>query len=130
MVLAAHSDASYPSEKNARSRAGGNVFMSDDTAIPSNNGAVITMSQIIKAVMYSAVEAELGALFINFREAIPARQALEIMGHRQPPTPIQTDNTTALVLVTTNIASKRPTSIDMKLRWLRCRIAQKQFRHY
>ena len=104
--------------------------MSKDDAIPANNGAILTVSQIIKAVMSSAAEAKLGALFINCREAIPARHALEIMGHKQPPTPIQTDNTTALGVVNKNIASKRLKSMDMKLHWLRCRIAQKQFRHY
>ena len=130
MVLVAHSDASYLSESKARSRTGGHFFMSSDDAVRANNGAVITVSQIIKAVMSSAAEAELGALFINCREAIPARHALEEMGHKQPPTPMQTDNTMALGVVTNNIASKRLKSMDMKLHWLRCKIAQKQFRHY
>ena len=106
MVLTAHIDASYLSETKLRSRSGGNFFMSDNAAIPSNNVAVITISQIIKAVISSATESELRALFINYREAIPARQALEIMVHRQPPAPIQTDNTTALGVVTNNIAIK------------------------
>ena len=57
MILPAHSDASYPSESKARSRAGGDFFMSDDSAIPPNNGSVHTISQIIKAVMSSAAEA-------------------------------------------------------------------------
>ena len=130
MVLAVHSDASYFSESKARSRAGGNVFMSNDNAIPSNNGSIRTVSQIIKAVMSYDAEAELGALFINCREAIPELHALEIMGHKQPPTPIQTDNTTSLGVVNKNIASKKLKSMDMKLHWLRCSIAQKQFRHY
>ena len=124
MVLAAHSDASYLSESKARSRAGGHFFISNDVAIPSNNSAFITVSQIIKAVMSSAAEEELGALFINCREKIPARHALEIMGHQQPPTPVQTNNTTALGVVNNNIASKRVKPMDMKLHWLRCRIAQ------
>jgi hypothetical protein len=34
MVLAAHSDASYLSEPNARSRAGGHFFLSSDSTIP------------------------------------------------------------------------------------------------
>ena len=80
--------------------------MSNDKAIPSNNGVVLTVSQIIKAVMSSAAEAKLGALFINCRKAISARHALEIMGHKQPPTPVQTNNTTALGFVKKNIASK------------------------
>ena len=104
--------------------------MSDDSAVLPNNGSVLTITQIIKAVMSSAAEAELGSIFINCREAIPARHALETMGHKQPPTPIQTDNTTALGVVTNNIAIKRLKSMYMKLHWIRCRIAQKQFRHY
>ena len=107
MILAAHSDPSYLSESKARSRAGGHFFMSDYSAVPPNNGSVFTISQIIKAVMSSAVEAELGALFINCIESIPACHSLETMGHKHPPTPIKTDNTTALGFVTNNIASKR-----------------------
>ena len=34
MQLAAHSDASYLSEPNARSRAGGNFFLSTDSSVP------------------------------------------------------------------------------------------------
>ena len=65
MVLAGHSDASYLSEKKSRSRAVDHFFMSSSTANLPNNGAVLTASQVIKTVMSSAAEAELGALFIN-----------------------------------------------------------------
>ncbi len=61
MVLAGHSNALYLSESNARSRAGGHFFMSNDTTKPPNNGAILTTAQIIKAVMSSAAEAEVGA---------------------------------------------------------------------
>ena len=80
--------------------------------------------------MSSVEEAELGALFINCREAIPARHSLKAMVHEQPPTPMKTYNTTVHGVVTNNIASKRLKSMDMKLHWLRCRIAQKLFRRY
>ena len=43
---------------------------------------------------------------------------------------MQTDNTTDLGVVTNNSTSKRLKSMEMKLHWLYCRIAQKQFRHY
>jgi hypothetical protein len=72
MILAGHSNASYLLETNAHSRAGGHFFMSNDDAIPSNSGAILTILPIIKAVMSSAAEAEIGALYINCREAIPA----------------------------------------------------------
>ena len=80
-----------------------------------SNGSIVTISQIIKAVMSFAAEAELGSLFINYREAIPERHALEAMGHEQPPLPMQTDNTTAHGVVTNNITSKRLNSMDMHL---------------
>jgi len=37
--------------------------MSSDVANPHNNGAVLNNAQLIKAVMSSAAEAELGALY-------------------------------------------------------------------
>ena len=80
--------------------------------------------------MSSAAEAEIGALYINCRAAIPARHTLTEMGHPQPPTPIQTDNTTALGVVNNTIAPKRTNAMDMRFHWLRDRIVQLQFRHY
>ena len=93
--------------------------MSNKAAIPSKNGAVITISQMIKAIMSSAAEAELGSIFVNCQEVIPAHQELEIKAHNQPPTPMQTHNSTALVVVTNNIARKRLKTMDMKIHWLR-----------
>ena len=87
--------------------------MSTDTARPPNNGAVLTIAQIIKAVMTSAEEAEIGALYINCWEAVPARHTLEYMGHPQLPTPMQTDNITALGVVNNNVMKKLK-AMDMK----------------
>jgi hypothetical protein len=61
MVLVVHSDASYLSEPKAQSQAGGQFFLSLDTENPINNRAVLNIAQLIKAVMSSAAEAELGA---------------------------------------------------------------------
>jgi hypothetical protein len=130
MVLIVHSDASYLSEPKARSRAGGHFFMSSDVTNPHNNGAVLNIAQLIKAVMSSAAEAELGALYINAREAVPMRQLLTEMGHIQPRTPIQTDNSTACGVVNSNIQPRRTKAMDMRFHWLRCREAQQQFRFY
>ena len=46
--------------------------------------------------MESASEAELGDLFLNCQEAVPIRITLEEMGHPQPPTSVQVDNSTTL----------------------------------
>jgi hypothetical protein len=103
MILAIHSDASYLSKAEARSRVHGHFFCSTNTKDPPNNGAILNISKILNAVMFSAAEAELGALYINAREAIPMRQLLKEMGHKQPKTPIQTNNSTALGVVNNNI---------------------------
>jgi len=84
MVLVVHSDTSYLSEPKACSRAGGHFFLSSDCEVPADNGAVLNLAQLIKAVMSSAAEAELGALYINAREAVPQRITLTEMGHKQP----------------------------------------------
>ena len=81
MKLAAHSDASYLSGPNARSRAGGHFFLSNGSDVPPNNGALLNIAHIIKHVMSSATEAELGALYIMAREAIYLHIILEEMGH-------------------------------------------------
>ena len=79
MVLAVHSDAGYLNEPNARSRAGGHFFLSDHSTYPPNNGAILNIAQVIKNVMSSAAEAELGALFICARKAIYMRLILKEM---------------------------------------------------
>jgi hypothetical protein len=52
------------------------------------------------------------------------------MGHKQPPTPIQTDNSTALGVVTNNIQPRRTKAMDMRFHWLRDRTTQRQFKYY
>ena len=104
--------------------------MSNDTAEPPNNGTIVSIDQITKAIMSSAAEAALDALFINCCETIPARHALEEMGHTKPSTPMHIDHTTALGVVTNSTVSKRLKSMDMKFHWLCCQVAQGKFRHY
>ena len=66
------------------------------------------MDQYIpKAIISSATEAELGALFLNATNVVSMRNILLDMGHSQPPTPIKTDNRTALGVVTNTIKRKR-----------------------
>ncbi len=103
MVLAIHSNASYLSKPKARSRTGGHMFMAGRDDIPTNNGAVLNILQIIWPVMSSAAEAELGALFINAKTAVSMRHMLEELGHPRSPTPMQIDNKTAHDLLTNKI---------------------------
>ena len=104
--------------------------MSEDNDNPKNNGAVLNIANIIKHFMSSAAKAEICALFITSRQAIPARRLLEEMSHKQPPTPIQTDNTTALGFVARNLNPKATKSTSMRYWRIQDRSDQKQFRYY
>ncbi len=57
-------------KKKARSHVGGHFFLSNNDPNPPNNGAIVTNATIIKNVMSSATEAEIGALYLNAREAV------------------------------------------------------------
>jgi len=106
MVLAVHSNASYLSEPKAQSRAGGHFSLSSDTTVPPNNGTVLNVVHIIKNIMSSATEAELVGLYIKAHEAVYIRIILEKLGHKQPPTPIQTDNAIADAVINGKIQPK------------------------
>ena len=130
MVLAVHSNTSHLTEPNSCSRAGVHFFLSKDAREPENNGAVPNVVQIIKRVVTPAAEAEIRALFTNTRNDIPARHQLEEIGHKQPATPVQTDNITALGFVTRNINSKQTKGAAMNYWYMRDQQDQKQFRYY
>ncbi len=130
MVLASHSNEGYANEKKARSHAGGQFFLSNNNPEPPNNGAVLTNVTIIKNVMSSVVEAEIGALYLNANKVIYLRQILFEVGHPQPPTPIQTDNTTAEGVINNKIQLKQTKAMDMRFHWLHNCKQQQQFRIY
>jgi hypothetical protein len=130
MILAIHSDASYLSEPKAQSCAGGHFFLSSDTTIPANNGAILNIAHIIKHVMSSATEAKLAALYIMAQEAVYIHIVLEEMGHTQPPTPLQTDNAMAKGVVNGKVQPKQTKVMDMRFHWLWDWECQKQFHIY
>ena len=74
MILALHSNASYLSEPEAKSRAAGYFYLGKQNDEAFDNGAIITLSKIIKHVMSSASEAETAVLFYNCKEAAPLHE--------------------------------------------------------
>ena len=76
MQLAVHNDAPYLSTPKAQSRAGGHFFLANDVPILANNGAVLNTANLIKTVMSSAAEAEMGAIFLSALRAGMASLAL------------------------------------------------------
>lgn len=70
MQLAIDLDASYLSEPTARSQAAGHFYFTS-AKNSRNNGAILVISTIIQHALASALEAELAAMYLNAREAIP-----------------------------------------------------------
>ena len=96
MILAVHINAFYLSELGDKNRAAGHFYLTNRNNEDFNNGAILTLSSIIKHVMSSASEAELAALYYGCKQDAPIRITLDKMGHPQPaPTPITTNNITA-----------------------------------
>jgi hypothetical protein len=135
MHLWIHSDASYLNEPKARSRGGGYFFLSSKPNFPIGpndtppplNAPIQVNSKVIPNVMSSAQESETGTGYINAKDAVPLRTALEEMGHKQGPTPIQFDNLCATRILNDTVTQCRSKAMDMQFYWLKDRIAQKQF---
>ena len=131
MQLAIHSDASYLSVAQSRSRASGMHFLTEsppdpklaNTFIPTINGILHVVCIIMRNVMASAAESEYGTMIINARHALPIRTTLIEMGWPQGPTPIQVDNSTAVGIATKAIRQKKSKAMDMRFYWINDRIA-------
>jgi hypothetical protein len=77
-----------------------------------------------------ATEAELAGLYIMACKAVYNRIILEELGHKRPPTPIQTDNAMADAIINGKVQPRRTKAMDMRFHWLRDREWQQQFRIY
>ena len=76
MQLATHSDAGNLNEAKAKSRASAHIHLSENVPIPTFNGSVLIIAQLIKHVMSSAAEDELASLFITSRKCVALRYFL------------------------------------------------------
>ena len=100
------------------------------TTRPRLNGPIHSISWIMSNVMGSAAEAKIGAAYINGREAVPIRTLLFGLGHPQPSTPIQVDNSTADGFANDAIKQKQSRATNMRFYWIRDRTSQGQFLIY
>ena len=79
MQLAIHSDASYLSLSQARSRASGVHFLTKgptdpnnpEDFVPTTNGILLVVCKIMRNIMASASEAEYGTIFIKSQIVVP-----------------------------------------------------------
>jgi hypothetical protein len=96
MILNIHSDASYLSVSNARSRLGGLFFLGNKSPQQETlNGSILNVAAVIKNVVASASESEGGACFHNAQSGAPLIFTITELGYTQPPTPMRADNSTA-----------------------------------
>jgi hypothetical protein len=132
MILQIHSNASYLSENEAKRRAGGILLhgQQQQNRQKRTNGAFLIISKVLKHVMSSAAEVEIGAVFINNKEGAVLRTPLEELGHKQPPTPMETNNTTATGYINGTITQRRTKAMDMPFYWIKDRVKQGQFNVY
>jgi hypothetical protein len=107
MILHIHSDASYLSVSNARSRLGGLFFCGDKSPQQDKiNGSILNVASVIKNVVTSASESEVVACFHNDQSGAPLQVTLTELGHIQPPTTLRTDNSTAFGILNETIKQK------------------------
>jgi hypothetical protein len=138
MTLHVSSDASYLTAPKSRSRAAGYHFLSSKLADPTkpplatdpdppNNGTIDVFCHIMREVLSSATEAELGAHFHNGKEACSFHACLTELGHPQPPTLLQTDNSTASGIANDDsVKQKLSKAMDMRYYWICDRVGQGQ----
>ena len=102
MILNIHFDASYLSAKSTKSRASGHFFLG---SVPKDGKTIIlnvenfTLCTILKFLVLSAAEANVGALFMNPKEGHTILLTLAEIFHPQPQTPIHCHNATVEFIV-------------------------------
>jgi hypothetical protein len=128
MKLVCHSDGSYNSESEARSRAGSLLFLGDCAEGEAPNAPIAYISVIIATVVASATEAEYAALFITGQAATSVVNTLTDLGYPQQPVEIFCDNMCAIGIAHNTLNLKRAKTIDMRYHWIRDQVKQQKFK--
>jgi hypothetical protein len=66
-------------------------------------------------------------LFYNCKEGKIFRLALEELGHKQPPTPVHCDNSTATAIANDTVKRQRSRSMEMRFFWVTDQVKQHHF---
>ena len=135
MQLAIHSDVSYLSVAQSRSRSSGVHFLTEgppdpknpEYFVPTTNGILIVVCKIMRNIMASAAKAEYGTIFINAQTVVPISTTLTEMVWKQGPKAIQVDNSTEVGIATKEFCQKKSKAIDMQFYWINDRIEPGQF---
>lgn len=121
MIIRAHSDASYQSETNARSRSGGYIYMGnkDDN---THNGPILVLSKIQDNNGTCTAEAEYIAAFQTAQQILYIRRLAERMVFPQETTILEVDNKAAHGLANKINQGKKLRHIATRYHWLQDQI--------
>ena len=86
--------------------------------------ACISLISLMRVCMSFVDDSDIGVTANTVQET---RNTLEFLGHTQPATPIQTDNSCAEGICNDTVKQKRSKVIDMRFYWIRDRVRQGQF---
>ena len=122
MILWISSDSSYQSASKSRSRVGGYHFLGNkysptkDLVFQRNfiNAPTHVEASILRNIMGAASESEIAAAYANAKDGVESRVTLMEMGHEQPSTPLEIDNTTAFGILTKQLLPRRSKAMDMR----------------
>ena len=139
MHLCGHTDASYLSVSKARLHAAAYFYLStnDGALLPPDNAsklptrpndAVHVMSTVMRQVLSSATEAEVGATFYGCQDTVPLCNTLADLGHIQGETLIITDNECCEGILNNTVKQRGPKAMDTRFYWVKFRISQGQFK--
>ena len=113
MILSCNSNAAYLVTPKPQSQAGGYQYLGNNDGTQFNR-SIYVLAKIINAVMGSAAEAKVGGLYMNALELSSMRTTLEELDYPQPPTSIQTDNSTADGTMNRTIKQKQSKAMDKR----------------
>lgn len=112
--LFAFSDASYVTDKDARSQLGNCFYLTRDS------GAIYSVSKKDNTVSHSSTEAEIKAIDLCTRTILYLRLMLKELGLEQKePTVIFVDNKSSKMLVETLRSSHKTKHINMRINFIR-----------
>lgn len=138
MILHIDTDASCLSLPNARSKTALCYYLSDQPEHPhkppvnkpSENRPLLVKTKHVKNVVGSATKSEIVGIFEGCHKRMQMRHALTELNHKQPPTPLKTDNKTADGIINNNVKPRKTRAMDMRYHWIRDRVQQGQFNVY
>jgi hypothetical protein len=90
------------------------------------NGSILNAASVIRNVVASVAESEVGACFHNAQSGAPLRATLTELGNTQPPMPPRADHSTAFGILNETIIQKRSKAMDMRYHWFTDRVRQKK----